>query len=642
MLVGQKLGPFSIDKELGSGAMGTVYRGRYTKTGQVLAIKIMAPGVGGTHSAAQERFEREAEILKQLRHPNIVRLFGVGRSQGIRYYAMEYVEGESLDKVLARRGRMSWQEVIDLGQQLCAALGHAHEKGIIHRDLKPSNLMLLEDGTLKLTDFGIAKDLDETGLTATNCTVGTAAYMSPEQCKGERHLTHKSDLYSLGIVFYELVTGEKPFKGESALEVFVQHVQGTFERPSRKVTELPVWLDTLIAQLLEKQTDRRPFDAQTVANSLATIQEKVEAQASAGVEAARARLVDRPRGQRNANEEDRETARLLATAGGKPRKKKPPKKKPLHERLWVRAAGLLVLLAAVITLLAFALRGPSADKLYQQAKRAMESKDPESARKPIQDYLARYGGVPGEKTDQVRKWAEDLDVAYAETLLGNHMRWVRGGRTLGKVEAKSEGQEKAFRAAEYEAEGERTRALKLWRQVRELEQSTNWGTLAGRHVQLLEALPALDNQLARHDESLQKGQEPDLGDAEQDAYRGLRYVRVGDLAAARQQFEGLRDRLAKETDPSARPWYLFAAWKARELKEALARKPQDEKDRKERVQALVETARQDLAGGKRPSRLIRIDCMDVVDLYKNDTDLSEQVREAQELLKAIAKILKDG
>ena len=183
MLVGQQLGPFAIDKELGSGAMGAVYRGRYIKTGQIVAVKVMAPGLGRPTPNAAARFEREAAILKQLNHPNIVRLFGVGKSHGTRYYAMEYIDGESLDRVMARRGRMTWEEVVDLGQQLCSALQHAHEQGVVHRDLKPSNLMILKDGTLKLTDFGIAKDLDVTRLTSANCTVGTAAYMSPEQCR---------------------------------------------------------------------------------------------------------------------------------------------------------------------------------------------------------------------------------------------------------------------------------------------------------------------------------------------------------------------------------------------------------------------------------------------------------------------------
>src|SRR5207244_2745486 len=142
--------------------------------------------------------------------------------------AMDYVQGESLDKTLARRDRFSWEEVVTLGQQLCSALQHAHDKGVIHRDLKPSNLMVLADGTLKLTDFGIAKDLDVTALTEAHCTVGTASYMSPEQCRGQA-LTHKSDIYSLGIVFYELLTGKKPFVSENVMDMFMMHVKGKFE-----------------------------------------------------------------------------------------------------------------------------------------------------------------------------------------------------------------------------------------------------------------------------------------------------------------------------------------------------------------------------------------------------------------------------
>src|SRR5262245_31014991 len=210
MQPGQTFGPFVIEKALGSGAMGAVYRARYKKDNRKMALKIISLGLIGNETS-RARFDREASILKQLNHPNIVGFFGAGRSQGTPYYAMEFIEGESLDHVMNRRGRLTWEEVIQLGGQLCDALQHAHEKGIIHRDLKPSNLMILPDRTIKLTDFGIAKDTDVTALTAANCTVGTAAYMSPEQCRGEKTLTAKSDLYSLGVVFFELLTGRKPF-----------------------------------------------------------------------------------------------------------------------------------------------------------------------------------------------------------------------------------------------------------------------------------------------------------------------------------------------------------------------------------------------------------------------------------------------
>src|SRR5262249_9675663 len=143
-------------------------------------------------------------------------------------------EGQCLDPVMSRRGGLTWEEVIQLRTQLCAALQHAHEKGIIHRDLKPSNLMVLPDRTIKLTDFGIAKDTDVTALTAANCTVGTAAYMSPEQCRGDRDLTYRSDLYSLGVLFYELLTGRKPFIAETPMDMFLLHLQAQCERPSRR------------------------------------------------------------------------------------------------------------------------------------------------------------------------------------------------------------------------------------------------------------------------------------------------------------------------------------------------------------------------------------------------------------------------
>src|SRR5262249_18434507 len=206
----------------------------------------MAPGSATDTTLA--RFEREASILKQLDHPHIVKLLGTGKIQKQPFFIMEFVEGESLDHVMERRGRIIWEEVVTLGQQLCAALQHAHDKGIIHRDLKPANVMVLPDGTLKLTDFGIAKDTDVTQLTAANSTVGTAAYMSPEQCHGDRDINHKSDLYSFGVMLYELVTGRKPFLAETVMDMFLQHTQGTFQRPSRYVFDIPIWLDTLICQ----------------------------------------------------------------------------------------------------------------------------------------------------------------------------------------------------------------------------------------------------------------------------------------------------------------------------------------------------------------------------------------------------------
>jgi serine/threonine-protein kinase len=350
MMPGQRFGPFEIETELGSGAMGTVYRARFDQDGRrrTVALKVVAFGLAGNDSALA-RFEREGAILKQLRHPHIVRLFAVGRKSRTPFLAMEYIDGEALDRVLARRGRLGWEEVVQYGRQLCEALQHAHAKGIIHRDLKPSNLMVTKDGVLKLTDFGIAKDDDATALTAANSTIGTAAYMSPEQCKG-LPLSAKSDLYSLGVVFYELLTGEKPFVAETTIEMFTKHVSEVPVRPSRRTADIPVWLDNLVMFLLEKERDLRPLDAATVGRMLGEIEQKVADQHSAAAEVANARRGDRPLNDPVLDRDDVAAAKAVRAAAGPAGKKKGKKRKakPPAERAWVRAVPVLLALAGVI------------------------------------------------------------------------------------------------------------------------------------------------------------------------------------------------------------------------------------------------------------------------------------------------------
>ena len=143
-----------------------------------------------------------------------MRFLAVGRFRGTSYIAMEYIQGVTLEKILQDRGSLPWQEVVELGIQICDALQYAHDKGMIHRDLKPSNLMVTNDGKIKLTDFGIAKDLDKTALTATGRTLGTAAYMAPSRF-GAPALSHKTDLYALGIVLYQMLVGKPAFEGSS-------------------------------------------------------------------------------------------------------------------------------------------------------------------------------------------------------------------------------------------------------------------------------------------------------------------------------------------------------------------------------------------------------------------------------------------
>ena len=581
MLVGQKIGPFSIERELGSGAMGAVYRGVYTKTGQRVAIKVMLPGMS-ENAQSVKRFEREAAILKQFNHPNIVRLFGVGKHQGMRYYAMEYVEGESLDRTLGRRGRLGWEEVVTLGKQLCAALQHAHHQGVVHRDLKPSNLMLLPDGTLKLTDFGIAKDLDVTSLTSANCTVGTASYMSPEQCRGERVLTHKSDLYSLGIVFYELLTGVKPFVAENVMDMFLAHVQGSFERPSRVVPEIPKWLDTLVCQLLEKSPEKRPFDADTVANALAQVLEKVEAMQSAGVDAVRGGAARRLAGEEPPDDTDRAAAQTLLSGAKKKRKKKAVNV-PFYRRGWFQAVGIVGLLAALGLVLFLLLRPDGADTLYKRIDRLMASKDPADHKRafegPIQKYLGRYRSHDEARTKQVKKWDEQVGVRLEEEGLDKTLQLVARGRDLDKMDALSSLQRAAVRAAQAEEKGHLDEAVKLWTDIKggdaESREDPYVKVLAERHLAAIQALGGRLQLLERHWPRVPvPAKEPPIEDAvERKAFAAYRYERFGDPFEARRQWEELRDQL--QGQPEQRAWFLLAASEGRKIKPP---KGEDEKD----------------------------------------------------------------
>ena len=226
-MIGQRLGSFLLDAKIGSGAMGEVFRATQTlKDGRtrIAAVKVVSADFLERENALR-RFQREAEILAQLRHPNIVRYYAHGKFQGTYYYAMEYVEGETLDDVLERREYLPWREAVSFGIQLCQALQYAHEHQVVHRDLKPSNLMVTADDRIKLTDFGIAKDLDATvALTRTGRTLGTAAYMAPEQIRGTPGISHKTDLYALGCLLFQMLTGKPPFEGRSAVVLMHAHI----------------------------------------------------------------------------------------------------------------------------------------------------------------------------------------------------------------------------------------------------------------------------------------------------------------------------------------------------------------------------------------------------------------------------------
>jgi serine/threonine-protein kinase len=281
-MLGARLGPWVIDKELGRGGMGHVYlaHAEAAPAGapSQVAVKILAPELAAEVGFLQ-RFQREIEILRKLNHPNIVRFHEAGAEDGRYYFAMEYVDGPSLETVREQEEKLPWREVLDLALQLAPALKHAHDRGVIHRDLKPSNLLRSSSGVVKLSDFGIASLFASQHLTVTGGVVGTAEYLSPEQAAG-KPVTRRSDLYSFGVVLYTLLTGRTPFEGE-VLDLLHKHRFAQFDRPGRLVPEVPADLDDIVCELLEKDPSRRPADGMVLFRRLDSLRRKHEYKAAA-------------------------------------------------------------------------------------------------------------------------------------------------------------------------------------------------------------------------------------------------------------------------------------------------------------------------------------------------------------------------
>jgi eukaryotic-like serine/threonine-protein kinase len=263
---GTPVGRYRLDELVSRGGMGEVWRAYDATLGRSVAVKLLHEGV--TDRGDRERFLREARAAAQLSHPNIVSIFDVGEWNGRPFLVMELLNGRTLAEELADRGPLPLEAVRDLGAQAAAGLSAAHAAGIVHRDIKPSNLVHTQDGTLKLVDFGIARVLDEasTRLTATGTIVGTAAYLAPEQARGLASDT-RTDLYALGCVLYQLLSGRTPFVG-GPTEVMYAHLYTTPEPPSLLRPDVPPDLEAMVLAMLAKDPDLRPQDAAGVRSTL--------------------------------------------------------------------------------------------------------------------------------------------------------------------------------------------------------------------------------------------------------------------------------------------------------------------------------------------------------------------------------------
>lgn len=270
-----QIGPYRIDEKIGAGGMGNVYRGTHTETGHVVAVKVL-PASLAREPGFIERFTREIEALRKLKSRHIVELFDDGSTpDGSWYFAMEFVDGETLTSLISRRGRIPWQDVTDFTLQIAAALKAAHDAGVVHRDIKPSNLMVASTGDIKLTDFGVAHIFATTRLTRTGGVVGTAEYMSPEQARGQR-ATKRSDLYSLGAVMYAMLTGRPAFTGNTANEILHKQQFAQVEKPTHYVPDIPRLFEDLVCKLLEKKPEHRIPDALVLSRKLEQVRSRID------------------------------------------------------------------------------------------------------------------------------------------------------------------------------------------------------------------------------------------------------------------------------------------------------------------------------------------------------------------------------
>jgi eukaryotic-like serine/threonine-protein kinase len=272
---GSKLGRFEISSVLGQGAMGVVYLAHDPQIERPVAIKTIHPEAARGESAAEveARFLKEAKLAGRLQHPNIVTVYDVGRDKDLYFIAMEYVEGKPLSRFLGGREELPLTAKVTIIRQAAEALAHAHERDVVHRDIKPGNILITRDGRVKVTDFGIGKFTSATAsdMTRTGQMIGSPAYMSPEQIRGEK-VDGRSDLFSLGVVLYELLTGARPFPGES-ITTLVYQILHTEPRDPREIrSDLPLTTREVMARLLAKQPDRRPPDAHEFIRELRRIE----------------------------------------------------------------------------------------------------------------------------------------------------------------------------------------------------------------------------------------------------------------------------------------------------------------------------------------------------------------------------------
>jgi serine/threonine-protein kinase len=265
------LGEFQLTKKLGAGGMGVVYKAHQTSLDRPVALKVLAKHLAA-NPAFVDRFYREARTMAKLDHPNIIHGYAVGEEHGWHYFAMEYVDGDSMEAWVERLGKLDLGDVLHIGLRCAEALGYAHQRQLVHRDIKPGNILVTSDGKVKIADLGLAKALDEEmSLTQSGTGMGTPYYMPPEQARNAKHVDGRSDIYALGATLYHLLAGKLPFQGQTTVELIEAKQKGEYPPARRFNPEVPERLDLILDKTLSPDPNHRYQDCQAFLRDLESV-----------------------------------------------------------------------------------------------------------------------------------------------------------------------------------------------------------------------------------------------------------------------------------------------------------------------------------------------------------------------------------